>query len=310
MQHRKIIVSVLAILLIGIITPATTPKAHADDWYTNFNVSGYTYRGTDNYYGADVNGVPAGNTLTFTFYFESSCCYPAFQRNITMGVKFDWMTSFQNTTTPVTILTGNSAYATLSYTVPTTPGLNLVLHSYTVEAWDMAMGATWNNYQYGCPYDNGIISCHESNGNNVAIYSGPQATAVTNIQLATSEINDLSYILGSTKQAPAGTNGAIADLAGASVQLSLAQDAYNRGDFNTASTDSQNAVNQANAAQSSLATTGGGTDAATMTSIWLTGVAVIMGGIGALLLGFGGFKYLRGKTRAISGYTPTSASKP
>jgi hypothetical protein len=87
-------------------------------------------------------------------------------------------------------------------------------------------------------------------------------------------------------------------------QLALADAAYQNGDFTTAQTDYQNALNNANAAQSSLSTIGGGTDTATFTSIWLDSVAILLGGIGAILVGFAGFKYLRGKTRALQGYAP------
>ncbi len=99
-------------------------------------------------------------------------------------------------------------------------------------------------------------------------------------------------------------------LAQAQTQLSLGNTAYSTGDFNDAQTDYQNALNDANAAQSSLATTGGGTDTATLTSIWIQAVAILFGGIGALLVGVAGFKYLRGRARMFSTYTPASAPKP
>ncbi|OLD40093.1 MAG: hypothetical protein AUI21_05300 [Nitrospirae bacterium 13_1_40CM_2_62_10] len=91
--------------------------------------------------------------------------------------------------------------------------------------------------------------------------------------------------------------------------MALANNAYALGDFSTAQTDYQNALNDANAAQSSLSTIGGGTDAATFTSIWIEAVAVLFGGIGALLVGFAGFKYLRVRTRASAGYAPSTAPK-
>ncbi len=78
---------------------------------------------------------------------------------------------------------------------------------------------------------------------------------------------------------------AVADLAAAEVQLNVGNNAYQTSNFNQAQTDYQNALNDANAAQSSLATTGGATDAATMTSIWLGAVAVLLGGIGAVMVG-------------------------
>jgi hypothetical protein len=306
-QHRKSIAAILAVLVVGIVAPVMIPKGHADDQYENLTVSGFLTRDSyDYYYGNYVSGVAGGSTLTFTLYFVAYWT-PVFQRNVTLGVKFDWMTTFQNTTTYVPILTNGNGYVTLSFSVPTTAGLNAVPHSYTVEAWDLPIGGTWNANN-GC-YDTGYTSCRQFTGYNVVIYSSAQASAIQNIQLAATEADALSAVLSSTKQAVPGTSTAVADLAAASVQVSLAQTAYNRGDFATAQTDSQNAVNQVNAAQSSLATVGGGTDAATMTNIWLGGVAVIMGGIAALLLSFGGFKYLRGKTRALPSYAPATIAK-
>ncbi len=103
-----------------------------------------------------------------------------------------------------------------------------------------------------------------------------------------------------------GTSSAVASLAQAQTQLTLANNAYKIGDFNTAQTDDQNALNDANSAQSSLATVGGGTDTATLTSIWLDSVAILLGGIGAILVGFAGFKYLRGKTKALTSFAPSA----
>ncbi len=302
-QRRKFTVAILAVLLVGIVAPVSVPKGHADDAQETLNVSGYLTRDSyDTYYGTWVSGIAAGSTLSFTLYFVATS-YQNFQRNITLGVKFDFMTNFVNTTDVTTVGMGQSVYVTFPFSVPTSPGLNLSPHSYTVEAWDLPIGGTWPASS-GC-YDTGITSCRQFTDSGIAIYSAAQASAVQNMRQASAEINALSSILSGT-HAPPGSSTAIADLAAASVQLSLAQDAYGRGDFATAQTNSQNALNQANAAQSSLATQGGGTDAATMTNIWLTGVAVIMGGIGVLLLSFGGFKYLRGKTRALTGYTPSA----
>src|SRR5881296_4069452 len=119
-------------------------------------------------------------------------------------------------------------------------------------------------------------------------------------------INSLNDVLGSTFTPAPGTSSALAMLAQANTQMALANNAYALGDFATAQTDYQNALNDANAAQSSLATIGGGTDAATFTSIWLDSVAVLLGGIGAVMVGFAGFKYLRGKTRALPTYAPST----
>jgi hypothetical protein len=213
---------------------------------------------------------------------------------------------------------------TLNYTVPNLTGgysgLNLSPHSFQIEVWNGASGSTWTNgcgsgyteefWNYGVfPYKY-LGSCHEFYSGSIAIYSSQQASAVLADQQAAAEINALDLSLHSVLQAPPGSSSAVALLAQASVQLSLGDTAYSNGDFGGAQTDYQNALNDANAAQASLATTGGGTDTATLTSIWIETVAILFGGIGALLVGFAGFKYLRARTKTISGSTYTASSAP
>ncbi len=211
-----------------------------------------------------------------------------------MGVKFDWMTTFQNTTTSTPVVRGQTAYISLPFIVPSLSGqyssLNLLTHRWVVQVWDMAVGATWTA---ACFSDNGITSCRQFSAGSIAIYSSAQASCMLNKQQAQNEINALADILSNTKQNPPGTSGAVAALVTATQQQSLGDTAYQIGNFNQAQTNYQNALNSANAAQSSLATTGGGTDTASLTSIWLVAVAGLLGGIGALLFGLGGFNYLR-----------------
>ncbi len=313
MSRGKFLVAVLAILLVMLIIPSSIPTGHADDASENMNTTGYTVRRTyDSFYGQTVDAVQAGSTLTFTLTFMADS-FRNFQRNITIGVKFDWMSSFQNTTSSTPVAMGQTAYVSLAYTAPSLTGqytnLNLTPHSWTVEAWDMAIGAVWTN---SCNYyDNGIQSCRSFNNNYpLAIYSSAQATSILTEQQASAEISAIALILGSTKQAPPGTSSAVASLAAAEEQLNMGQTAYQTGNFNNAQTDFQNALNDANAAQNSLATTGGGTDTATLTSIWLVAVAVLLAGISALLVGFGGFNYLRHRSRSLSTFTPSPESKP
>ena len=317
MQRRKFSVAILAILLIGIAVPTMIPKGHADDAQETLTTSGYVLRNvSDNYYGTTVDAITQGSTLTFTLYFQASNI-GNFQRNITMGVKFDYMTTYQNTSsTPVAM--GQSAYITLGYTIPSTPTtLNQVAHRWTVEVWGLSAGGTWTSpfcgsYYYS--YEIGNTSCRQFTTdttpeyNSVAFYTSAQSNAMITGQQAQAEIFALQAILGTTKQLPPGSSTAVADLAAAEVQLALAQQAYTQGQFSTAQTDNQNALNQANAAQASLATTGGGTDNATMTSIWLGAVAVLLGGLGAVLVGLGGFNFLRKKAKTLGGNTSPAPS--
>ena len=317
-QHRKFLVPIFALLLVGVAVPLSVPRAHGDDTNETLNITGLVARGTSNsYLGATVDAIQAGNTINFNVVFTANSY--VYQRNLTMGVKFDWMTNFQNTTTDTAVYAGQTLTVTLSYTIPALSGqysaLNLQTHTWTLELWDMAQGGTWN-VNSGC-FDfnntppNVQPMCRNFTSNNypyhpLAVFSSAQTSSYNSKLQASAIITSLNNVLGSTFQPAPGTSSALASLAQANAQMSLANNAYSLGDFTTAQTDYQNALNDANAAQSSLATIGGGTDTATFTSIWLDSVAILLGGIGAILVGFAGFKYLRGKTRGLPTYAPAT----
>ena len=336
-HRQKIYAAIVAVLMIGAAAASLAPRAHAFQSTSSLNSSGYAVRDYyDSYLGTYVDGVHAGNTLTFTVTILADS--NVYQRNISMGIKFDWMSAFQNATnanpSQTYPLTANQiAYLSVTVNIPQLSGqysnFNQQVHYYTLEIWSTPQNqpsytgycptdyANYGYYYYktGCLmysdysyYNNCNYECTVS-GHPLAIYSDAQNSVASTSQQAAAEIGALQTYFGSLTTPPPGSSAAAADLAAAIVQENLGQNAYRNGDFGTAQTDYQNALNDANAAQSSLATTGGGTDIATMTSIWLGAAAVLMGGIGAVLLGFGGFKYMRGKTRAISGnYTPSPSS--
>jgi hypothetical protein len=321
-QNRKFLIPILAVLLVGVAVPLTVQRAHGDDTNETLNVTGLTARGTyDSYLQSTVDAMQAGNTMTFNVIFTANSY--VYQRNLTMGVKFDWMTNFQNTTSDTAVYAGQTLTVTLPYTIPALAGqysaLNLQAHTWTLDLWDMGTSATWN-VNNGCfDFNNAPPNvqpmCRSFTSNNypnhpLAVYSSSQTSSYNSKLQASAIITSLNSVLGSTISPAPGTSSALASLAQANTQMSLANNAYALGDFTTAQTDYQNALNDANAAQSSLATIGGGTDTATFTSIWLDSVAILLGGIGAILVGFAGFKYLRGKTRALPSYTPSASSTP
>jgi hypothetical protein len=315
-----LLVPLFAILLVGVAVPLSVPRAHGDDSNETLNITGLLARDTyDSYLGSYVDAVQAGNTLTFNVIFTANSY--VYQRNLTMGVKFDWMTNFQNTTSDLAVYAGQTLTATLSYTIPALTGqysgLNLQTHTWTLQLWDMAQGGTWNQYSYCYDYNYAppnvqpMCRAFYNTGypytyHELAVYSSAQASSYSSKLQASAIISSLNSVLGSTFTPAPGTSSALASLAEANTQMALGNNAYALGDFATAQTDYQNALNDANAAQSSLATIGGGTDTATFTSIWLDSVAILLGGIGAILVGFAGFKYLRGKTRALQGYAPSA----
>jgi hypothetical protein len=326
-HHRIFLVPIFAVLLVGVAVPLSVPKSHGDDTYggTSLTISGFLFRGqSDAYLGSSnqYDGIQAGNTLTFNVLFTANSY--VYQRNLTMGVKFDWMTNYQNMTgSYIAVYAGQTVTLSLSYTIPALSGqyanLNQVAHTWTLEVWDMPVGASWhgncvdNNY-YTSPFlpmcnsftNCGGYFCFGSQYHPVAVYNSAQATSYTTKLQAASIIASLGLAFRSAQAPPPGSSAALALYSQAYTQMALADSAYQNGDFTTAQTDYQNALNNANAAQSSLSTIGGGTDTATFTSIWLNSVAILLGGIGAILVGFSGFKYLRGKTRVLQGSAPSA----
>jgi len=323
-QNRKFLIPVLAVLLVGMAVPLSVQRAHGDDTNETLNITGLLARGTYDYYlGSSVDAIQSGNTMTFNVIFTANSY--VYQRNLTMGVKFDWMTNYQNTSSYLAVYAGQTLTVTLAYQIPALTGqysgLNLQAHTWTLQLWDMAAGATWNvnngcfDFNQAPPNVQPMCRSFSSNGfpftyHSLAVYSSAQTSSYNSKLQASAIITSLNNVLGSTVSPAPGTSSALASLAQANTQLSLANSAYALGDFATAQTDYQNALNDANAAQSSLATIGGGTDTATFTSIWLDSVAILLGGIGAILVGFAGFKYLRSKTRALPSYTPSASSTP
>ena len=319
MHTKKLVAVILAILIVGISSPAFVPRGHADDTSMSLSANGYVMKGFyDPYLGSTVDAVKAGSTLSFTLAFVASS--QVFQRNVSLGIKFDWSNTYQNSSmanpsATFTILHDTIAYITLNATIPTLSGaysgLNLVRHNWQIQVWDGPANSGWTN---GCNFDDFFapyLACRSFfNSNSLAIYSAAQASGMLARSQANVEISALSTSLRSVLQAPPGSSNAVALLAAASTQLSLGDNAYATGDFSDANNDYQNSLNDANAAQSSLATTGGGTDTATLSSIWIEAVAILFGGIGALLVGFAGFKYLRGRAKAFTSYSPASSPKP
>jgi len=156
LQNRKFLIPILAVLLVGVAVPLSTPRAHGDDTNETLNITGLLARNTyDSYLGTNVDAVQSGKTLNFNVIFTANSY--VYQRNLTMGVKFDWMTNFQNTTSDTAVYAGQTITVTLPYTIPALTGqysaLNLQAHTWTLELWDMGQGATWSTYTYCYDYN-------------------------------------------------------------------------------------------------------------------------------------------------------------
>src|SRR5207253_5788098 len=117
-----LLVPIFAILLVGVAVPISVPKARGDDTGSpSLTFTGYLTRGySDPYLNTAVDAIQAGNTLTFNVLFTANSF--VYQRNLTLGVKFDWMTNYQNTTSDIAVFASQIVTVSLSYTIPVLAG--------------------------------------------------------------------------------------------------------------------------------------------------------------------------------------------
>ena len=227
------------------------------------------------------------------------------QRNLTVGVKFDWMTTWLNasTATPTSTLSlqaNQIAIVPITVTMPAlsaNPGLNLARHTWEVRVWNSAKDSSVSGVVGDCTSHstNNVPGCASSGTfSGFAIYSNDQADAVKARQEANSKISSLTSTLSSLLELPPGAGRAAADLSTGSVELSLGDTSYANGDFTAAKTHYTNALNLANSAAGALQ----GGDSADFTNLLLNGTGWLLAGVGVLMAGLGGFMYLRKKPKS------------
>jgi uncharacterized membrane protein len=259
--------------------------------------------------GTTVSGIANGAILTVNVYMVASNV--VYQRNVTVGFKGDWMNTYQNATntSPKTLplTAGQAATVTISVTMPTSGGITP--HTWSVAVWN---GVADSLNAAGCAPGNFFIektppSCGTiSNGNAgyspLAIYTSDQLSAAqanTQEELAIANVNAAIGLItgGFVKTSPPGATAAAGQVAQASTEDLLGDQAWTNGDYSGAKNHYQNALNGANAAAASLAGQGGA-DNASLVNLILGGTGVALIGIGALFAGLGAFFYLRKKPKA------------
>src|SRR5215831_1285931 len=118
MHAKKLVAILLAVLIVGISTPALIPRGHADDTSMSLSSTGYVMKSVyDPYLGTTVDAIKAGGTLSFTLAFVASS--QVFQRNVSLGIKFDWQNNYQNSSmanpsSTYTIFANQIVYLTLN----------------------------------------------------------------------------------------------------------------------------------------------------------------------------------------------------
>ncbi len=292
MQRRKIAVTCLSLVLVALAMPTTNiNKAHA---FTNNNSTVTISNMLANFIpppgttGPGINVAQAGSTLTVTVVIQaSSFMSPAYQRNVTIGFKGDWMVNYQNASI-ITLTTSQVASTTLSITLPSAGSFSA--HTWTVEAWDGPASGTVS----GCTPPNDVEQtkgCLILSAGSLAILTSDQYSAAQARSSALEAVKNIGFGI-SLNQAAQG------QLLQANAELNLGDGSWASGDFAGAKMHYQNSQNDINAAFATQVNLGGGSTNAGIVSVILSGLGTAMFGIGGLLAGIGGFFYLRRKPKA------------
>ena len=292
MQTKKILVVSLSLLLVGLALPTTSiNRAHA---FTNGNYS-ITVSNVLNSFASPTIGsgtvAQSGSSLSITVVIQASSFTPSYQRNVTIGVKGDWMTAYQNASI-LTLTSSQLASTTVSITLPTVNSIS-PSHTWTVQAWDGPATGTVANCTNGDgennPGSGTAKSCLILGGGTVSILTSDQYSAAQARNAAQTAILGAGTLIDETARG---------QLAQATTERNLGDSSWTNGDFGGAKTHYQNAQNDANAALATQVNLGGGSTNAGIVSTILVGTGTLLFGLGGLLAGFGGFFYLRRRPKA------------
>jgi hypothetical protein len=309
MQHRKILVACLSLFLVLAIPNFGIPRANAflanngmSVTVSGLSLTGYTDPVITN--RATVDVAAPGATVNFNVVLFADNPTTAYQRNVTVGVKFDWMTAYQNASSAsssntLTMTANQEASVSVSVAVLSTTGT--IPHT-----WKLLIGDGPQNKPIPSTYattdDSGNV-CLTFSGGPLEIWSSDQISAAqakfqANTQIANVNEQLLTIRSISLSGSTPGITNAAGQLAQANTEITLGDQSWSNGDYGGAKTHYQNAVNDANAASSALTSGGGGADTASITNQILNGVGIAMFGVGSLLAGLGGFFYLKRKPKA------------
>ncbi len=286
MKTSKIVPMMLALLMLAALG-GVTPKAHAQSvtstkWLTP------AFSGFDPYYGSPVNAYTMGSTATLSVQFAN------FGGNtikvIAVQVGMDWGSNSSASALPKTMTPGSTTSFTISVSVPSTSGLNLVAHDSI---------SSWTFVKYNTTIGSSTFTTPVSFGTSpLAAYSSDQLSAMTALQ-------QLSFLSssGGTTLSIFKTPQASTLLAQAAQQGSLGVQLYTIGNFTGAKTDLQNAVslwNQAISAENSHGNT-------LELNNTLGGYGSLLLGLGAIIGGAAAIIYAIRRPKMLSGATgPTT----
>ncbi len=300
MRKNKIAV-ILAISVLMLASPIISiPRANAfHSGGLSVELTGTVVQGyNDRFLGCCVDAGREGSAVTFNVRILTDSAVG--QRNITVGAKFEWQTTWTNASNADdgnTFPLREDQYATftVSVTLPTLSqtyaGYNLYRHSWEIRVWSGAPNTaiTTDN----C-FDGTLSGCTSWSSGSFAIFSGDMADGVKARSEASTKLSSLQITLGSLSALPPGAGKAASDVSQGSAELSLGDTAYSSGDFAGAKNHYLSALNYANSAAGAL----GGGDTATFSSTLMNGVGWLLIGVGVILAGFGAFFFFRKRAKA------------
>jgi len=295
MQQKKIVIACLSLLLVGLALSAAPNKAHA---FTSGNNSFAISNVLTNFSSPSGVGsgtvAQGGTTITVTVTLQASAFPTAYQRNVTVGYKGDWMSSYQNASI-LTLTTGQIASTSISISLPTVNAIS-PSHTWSIEIWDGPLTGNIGTCQGNDSTEQNRGSstqtaCFQLASGSVSLLTGDQYSAAQ-------ARNAALTITGSIGIAGLGNSAANAQLDQATAEQSLGDQSWRSSDFAGAKTHYQNALNDANAALATAYNLSGGQGNAVIISPILAAVGTVMFGLGGLLAGIGGFFYLRRRPKA------------
>jgi len=293
MQTKKILVVSLSLLFVGLALPTTSiNRAHA---FTSAINNSVTVSNVLNSFSSPTIGsgtvAQSASSISFTVVIQASSFTPSYQRNVTIGVKGDWMTAYQNASI-LTLTSNQLASTTLSVTLPTVNTIS-PSHTWSVQAWDGPATGTVANCTSGNgennPGSGTTKSCFLLASGTLSILTGDQYSAAQARNAAQTAIDGAGTLSDVTARG---------QLDQATTESNLGDSSWTNGDFGGAKTHYQNAQNDANAALATQVNLGGGSTNAGIVSTILVGTGTLLFGLGGLIAGFGGFVYLRRKPKA------------
>ena len=132
MTKRKVSILLLACLSVAMVILMAVPMgASAAIVVSGVNWYGTTHEGTDSFYGGSVNAFTAGSRGKVAFSIQNTFGYDVNIKSVTLN--FDWGQQYAATSAPTALKAGESSVVRFEFDVPSTDGINAVVHSWEMK---------------------------------------------------------------------------------------------------------------------------------------------------------------------------------